>query len=176
MRIFLIGMPGSGKSYWMQQLADYLQYEALDLDTFIEQRQQSSIPELFAISEAYFREKERMALTAAISEKADNIVISTGGGAPCYADNLQLMKQAGCVVYIAASQEVLLKNLSRPGSKRPLLKPESAEDLSEKVNRLYTQREFFYEQAHIKIDADNVSLTTFAALIQDYLRASQKTN
>jgi shikimate kinase len=62
MRIFLIGMPGSGKSHWMRKLAHHLSYESLDLDTYIEAREQQSIAELFDMGEPYFREKETQAL------------------------------------------------------------------------------------------------------------------
>lgn len=169
MRIFLIGMPGSGKTYWMQQLASLLHYDAIDMDVYITEQNHKSIPELFAISEGHFREKEHQALLDIISGHKDDIIISTGGGAPMFAGNMELMKENGCVIYIDTPITTLISNVSHSGNKRPLLANNSEEELRLKLERLYGERQKKYEEAHIKIDGDNISLATFAAEIKAYL-------
>lgn len=169
MRIFLTGMPGSGKSYWMQQLAELLQYGMVDTDRFIEQREGASIPELFTRGEAHFREKERAALETIIQQYPDKVVIATGGGAPCYNDNLQLMKAAGCVIYLESDIEALIANIEEQGIDRPLLANGSRKELAEKLSELYRLRKEIYEQAHLKIEVNKASLSTFAEAINRYL-------
>jgi len=168
MRIFLIGMPGSGKSYWMQQLGALLQYDMIDMDHYIEEREGCTIPQLFATGEHYFREKERAALEAVVAQYPGNTVIATGGGAPCYKDNLQQMKAAGCVIYLENDMEVLIANVAQQGIDRPLLANGSGKELAEKLSGLYRKRKEIYEQAHLKIAADKASLSTFAQAIEQY--------
>lgn len=169
MRIFLTGMPGSGKSYWMQQLASLLHYKAVDMDHFIQEREGKSITELFAVSEEHFREKEREALQEVIRLYEDKVVIATGGGAPCYKDNKKIMKSAGCVIYLETSIEYLIANIEQSGIPRPLLSNGSNLDLAEKLSELYRKRKEIYEEADIKINADNATLSTFADAIEKYL-------
>ncbi len=169
MLIFLTGMPGSGKTYWMQQLAPLLRYAALDLDTFIEQEHKTTIPALFAAGEMVFRQKEKAALEQAIATCATNTIIATGGGLPAYPGNLELMKAAGIIVYLSSSVARLAGRVSLAPNKRPLLLSNSAAELEEKLHKLLQQRSVFYEQADIKIEIDNLSLATFAAQIRKYI-------
>ncbi len=169
MRIFLTGMPGSGKSYWMQQLAERFHYQSVDMDHFIEAREQTSIPLLFRKGEEYFREREHAAVRAIIQQYPDKVIIATGGGAPCYKDNLQLMKENGCVLYLETSLEALLANITGQHIERPLLSNGDREELAGKLSELYRKRKEIYEQAHLKIDTDKASLSTFAQAIEQYL-------
>jgi shikimate kinase len=169
MRIFLIGMPGSGKSYWMQQLAAYLGYDQVDMDRYMEKREGHTIPELFAAGEEIFREKEQTALEAVLQRYPGKTIIATGGGAPCYKDNLKIMKEAGCVIYLESNIEVLIANVAQQGIDRPLLANGSRKELAEKLSELYRKRKEIYEQAHLKITADKASLSTFAQAIEQYL-------
>lgn len=169
MRIFLIGMPGSGKTYWMEQLAEQLHYRGVDMDQFIEKQTGKTIPELFAISEDHFRAQEKFALEAIIHQYEDKVVVATGGGSPCYKDNMREMMAAGCVVYLETAIESLLSNVKKSGVPRPLLANGASLELAEKLSDLYRQRKEIYEQAHIKIDADKATLATFADAITQYL-------
>lgn len=169
MRLFLTGMPGSGKSYWMRQLAEQLHYRSVDMDQFIETRENASIPQLFAKGEEHFRERERAALQAIIQQYTDKVVIATGGGVPCYQDNLQLMKQNGCVLYLESTLETLLANIAQQRIDRPLLHNGSREELAGKLSELYRKRKEIYEQAHLKIDTRKASLSTFAQAMEQYL-------
>ena len=169
MRIFLTGMPGSGKSYWKEQLATLLQYSAADTDQLVEAKTGKKIPELFAEGEILFREKEREALLELIQQYPGKVVIATGGGAPCYKDNMELMKAAGCVLYLETSIERLISNVEGQGPTRPLLANGSRKELADKLSALYRNRKEIYEQAQVKIDAETATLSTFAAAIEKYL-------
>lgn len=162
-------MPGSGKTYWMEQLAGQLHYRSVDMDHFIEGQTGSTIPELFAISEEHFRAQEKFALEAIIHQYPDKVVIATGGGAPCYKDNMPEMKAAGCVIYLETKIESLLSNVQKSGVPRPMLANGASQELAEKLSALYVQRKEIYEQAHIKINADKATLATFADAITQYL-------
>ncbi len=169
MRIFLIGMPGSGKSYWSAQLAQRLGYSAVDMDHFITEQSHKTIPELFAVGEGHFREEERYALQTLIDQYKDKVVIATGGGSPCYKDNLQLMKAAGCVLYLETKMESLLNNIAGQNAVRPMLVNGSRGELADRLSELYKQRKEIYEQAHAVIHADTATLVTFADVINKYI-------
>jgi shikimate kinase len=162
-------MPGSGKTYWMEQLAQQLQYLGVDMDHFIEQQTGKTIPELFAVSEDHFRAQEKFALEAIIHQYEDKVVVATGGGSPCYRDNMQEMMAAGCVIYLESTIESLLSNVKKSGVPRPLLANGASQELAEKLSALYRLRKEKYEQAHIKINAEKATLATFADAITKYL-------
>lgn len=170
MLLFLTGMPGSGKTYWMQQLGAALQFEhTVDLDAFIEEENKMTIPELFARGELYFRQQEQAALKQVIAAYKADTIVSTGGGLPSYPGNMELMKASGPVVYLSSSIDRLAERVQQAPNKRPLLMSESTDELEKKLARLLEQRAFFYEQADIKIEVDNISLATFAAQIRKYI-------
>lgn len=176
MLLFLIGMPGSGKSYWMEQLAAQLRYRAVDMDHAIAAQTGKTIPELFAISEEHFREAERKVLLALVQQPGEHIVIATGGGAPAYKNNMDLMKAAGCVLYLQSDMENLLSNLDKSAIPRPLLANGSRKEQAEKLSALYRQRKEIYEQAHATIATDTASLATFAEAIKQYLSNQNTTD
>jgi shikimate kinase len=170
MLLFLTGMPGSGKTYWMQQLGAALQFrDTVDLDAFMEQENKMTIPELFARGELYFRQQEQAALKQVIAAYKNNTIVSTGGGLPSYPGNMELMKASGPVVYLSSSISRLAERVRQAPDKRPLLISSTKEELEKKLAGLLEQRTFFYEQADIKIEVDNISLATFAAQIRKYI-------
>lgn len=169
MLLFLTGMPGSGKTYWMQQLAAELQYGQVDLDAYIEKMCGATIPELFAKGESYFRDKEHEALAQVITHSPSNTIVSTGGGLPAYARNRALMQASGKIIYLASAVSRLAERVRLAPGKRPLLISESQAELEAKLENLLQQRAVFYEQADIKIEVDNLSLATFAAQLRKHI-------
>jgi len=162
--VFLIGMPGAGKSYWGQQVAEKYLIGFVDLDDYIEQREQASIPDLFKQQgEAGFREAEHEALKEIINRDAEYTIIACGGGTPCYNDNLYLMKQRGIVIYLQASVAQLLKNIQTEIIKRPLLNKQ--DDTESYLSHLLAVREPIYMQANHILPVENISLTTFEQII-----------
>lgn len=162
-------MPGSGKTYWMKQLAPLFQYSAVDMDDYIQNSERQTIEQLFERGALYFREKERHALNRIIQRYPRQIVVATGGGTPCYQDNMALMKAAGCVVYLRAPLKTIQANLARSEIRRPLLDNGDGRAIATKIMQLFLERQAFYEQADIKIDIINASLLTFAQAISPHL-------
>ncbi|MEM6726800.1 MAG: shikimate kinase, partial [Bacteroidota bacterium] len=103
-RIYLIGFMGSGKSYYGKHLAEALGYQFVDLDETIEEKSGQSIPEIFSSQgEVAFRQMEQQVVQE--STQRSKIVYATGGGAPCFFDNLERMKNGGVVLYLQATTE-----------------------------------------------------------------------
>src|SRR5205085_10658839 len=122
MRIFLIGFMGSGKSHWGTQLAKQLKVPFYDLDEVISSRENKSVSQTFTDSgEEAFRIKEKEVLEALIDENA-TMVLSCGGGTPCFFNNIERMKKYGVVVWLNTHVEILLKRLMNEKSARPLIK------------------------------------------------------
>jgi shikimate kinase len=109
MNIFLIGMMGSGKSTVGRNLARQLSYSFIDTDSLIEKNQSLNIPEIFAkYGEDRFRELEKETLNFIL--ESDHQVIATGGGLPCYHNNIILMKENGICIYFQAASKKRINN------------------------------------------------------------------
>ncbi len=155
MRIFLIGMPGSGKTNLGKKLAENLKLSFIDLDKVIGKREQMTIPEIFERhDEDYFRKTESQALKkAGLSE--DDFVMATGGGAPCFFDNMDFMNKEGMTIYLKISEEELTNRLGKDDSVRPLLQGEGA--LQDKVCNLLHTRCRYYEKADVTCESDRLT-------------------
>ncbi len=162
-KIFLVGMPGAGKTYWGQKLAQEYKLEFTDLDVFIAGQEQATIPALFAqYGESGFREKESKYLMKLI-KTTDVAIIACGGGAPCFHRNMALMKEAGIVIYLQADIETLMHNIQKSDEIRPLLKGKA--NIGGYLKGLLHKRTAFYEQAHFILQTKNISLITFDEII-----------
>lgn len=150
MKVFLIGMPGAGKSTLGPELAALLHYPFLDLDTEIEKETGVSIPEIFAQQgESGFRLLETKNLQT-IADATENLVLATGGGTPCFNGNMELMNSCGKTVYLKASPEILAARLCQKGlERRPLLQGKTFAQLLSYLEETLTLRETFYLQAGI---------------------------
>lgn len=150
-RIYLIGFMGSGKTTHGKQIARMMGYDFLDVDQWIVEKEGKSIPEIFAVEgESRFRELE----TAAIREmkKMQKVVIATGGGLPCHADNMQMLKDSGLTVYLKLSPEALLSRLKVSKTRRPLMEGKTEEEMYATIRKMLTEREPWYSQADMVID------------------------
>jgi shikimate kinase len=155
-RIFLIGYMGAGKTTIGKKLATQLNLEFVDLDRFIEKRYNKSISQIFfEKGETQFRAIEMNLL----NEIADfeNVVISTGGGAPCFHNNMQRMNETGITIYLKVSIEELSRRLEYCKNSRPLLKNKSADELKKFVAENLSERERFYNQASIVFEAEKMA-------------------
>lgn len=156
-RIYLLGMMGVGKTTLGKQLAKQLHYSFLDLDKAIEQQEGMPVAAIFAQSgETYFREAEQKALFA--TAKRDHIVIATGGGTPCYYNNMEWMKELGQTIYLRASGAFILSRISAFPDKRPLLKGKTQAELKIFIEELIAARTPYYESALKHIDLPVKSL------------------
>ena len=146
---------GSGKTTLGRKLAAKMNYEFIDLDHKLEQQVELSIAEYFS----FFGEDAFRKLESEILKKTpypDNVIISTGGGLPCYFDNMDWMKENGKVVYIKLSPKTLADRLETGKEERPLLQDKHGDDLINFIEQKLAEREGFYAQASIV--ADGLSL------------------
>jgi shikimate kinase len=161
--IFLIGMPGVGKSYWAGQIAAAFNLDCIDLDDMIEVRTGHTISVFFErFGETSFRELEQQTLAQIIQVFPANAVIACGGGTPCFYDNLQQMKRNGTVIYLQADLEQLYHNLDTEIEQRPLLK-----ESGWKVNLavMLEQRKSVYERADETVSVSGLTLEAWSRLI-----------
>ena len=155
-RIYLLGMPGSGKTTLSKQLAKEINYHFVDLDELIVQSERHTIAEIFAIhSEDYFRQVEQKILQQTTT--LDKSVIALGGGTPCFFDNIQVINKHGFSIYLDVPLEVLAQRVSKEANVRPLLQVQS-ENLLTQITEKYKQREPFYKQANLTISGANLSV------------------
>ena len=169
-RLFLIGMPGAGKTTWGKKAAEALGLDFTDLDEQIVYRFRATIPELFErYGEEGFREREHEVLKRLIANTTSGILIACGGGTPCFYDNLAIMKQSGIVVYLAAATDTILKNLSADTG-RPLLQGHDAGSLRTHIEELQREREPWYLQAHQTIQAEALENTTFEEIFRSCIK------
>jgi len=152
-RIFLIGYMGAGKTTAGRELAKELNLEFVDLDHFIQARYQKTVGQIFAeVGEDEFRNIERNVLME-VGEFED-VVISTGGGTPCFYDNMEYMNHTGTTVYLKASPEALSSRLNLCKEKRPLIKDKNEEELYKFVVESLEKREPFYSKAGIIFETE----------------------
>lgn len=155
---------GCGKSYWGKSLADSLAYDFIDLDELIETREGLSIPEIFEqMGETAFRERERLALDSLSTLKVP-AVISTGGGAPCFQNNMDRMNAMGETLFLMASPAVLKQNILKSGSVRPIVERIPESELEAYIADHLEKRLPFYKQAHLSVNVDGLSLEDLCQL------------
>ncbi|WP_338764765.1 shikimate kinase [Bernardetia sp. ABR2-2B] len=156
MLIYLIGMPASGKSTFGKIIAQQLNYNFLDLDSFIEEKNNSTIPQVFeSKGEDFFRKLEQQALQTTF--KLKKTIVATGGGTPCFFDNLSNMKENGTVCFLNVEIDVLVERTFQTQQKqqdnRPLFKAaNSTKELHKLISQKWKERKDFYKQAHFEIE------------------------
>lgn len=149
-------MPGSGKTTIGRRLAAHYGWEFRDLDADIVAQARRTVPEIFAAEgEAGFRQREAAALRAVAARPGPPLVLATGGGTPCFHDNLDVLHQTGFTLWLDVPTPELVRRLLRNPTKRPLLTalpagetPESA--LFTRLHRTLADRERFYAQARLR--------------------------
>ena len=150
-RIILIGYMGAGKTTVGRALAKELGLEFYDLDWYIENRRRKKIPQIFdEEGEEGFRRIEYNMLHEVA--EFENIVLSCGGGTPCFFDNIDYMNQQAQVVYLHCSPEVLHGHLLMGKTERPLLKGKTPDELISFIKEQLVVREPFYNKARYKLD------------------------
>jgi len=155
--IFLVGFMGSGKTTLGKKISKSSHIPFIDLDREFVDHSKMSIADFFAShGEEKFRDLESLLLKTMPVDKG--VIISTGGGTPCFHDNMEWMNRAGITVYLKLPPRALLKRLSgKEGVKRPLLQGKSEEELLAFISDTLGQREQYYNQATLIIDAHKVS-------------------
>ena len=168
MKIFLIGMPGCGKSSLGSQLADTLDLPFIDLDDVIIEKENRSIPEIFARQgEDYFRIKERKALHG-INDLYQEFVMATGGGAPCFFDNMAYINNNGVSVFIDVDPHIIANRLTAHDlEERPLFSNIEHNDLARELIKKLDARKPYYQQAQYTIQGNNLRVENLLDLIEN---------
>jgi len=153
-RIFLIGYMGSGKTTVGQLLATQLGYSFIDMDNHIEGKLFKSVSQIFAeLGEDQFRLLEKQCLHEVA--EFDQVIISTGGGVPCFFDNMEYMNKQGVTVYLKLSSADLAERLEQShANKRPLLANRKGEELLHFISEELAKREPFYSQAAFSVSGE----------------------
>ncbi|MGY6559571.1 MAG: shikimate kinase [Nitritalea sp.] len=156
-RISLVGLPGSGKSTFGKRLSLSFKVPFFDLDQLIEAAYGRSIPTLFLEEgEAGFRQKEHDVLRQFL-EQTDSFILATGGGAPCFYDNMERLNQASQTLYLAVEPDEIVQRLHQEArDQRPMFAGLNSAEARMKLKDLLSIRERFYEEAKIKLSADQI--------------------
>lgn len=165
-RIILIGYMGAGKTTVGKALSQSLALPFYDLDWYIEERYRRTIPQIFAENgENGFREIEQKVLHEVA--EFENVIISCGGGTPCFFDNMEYMNRQAQTVYLKASPDVLFQHLKMGKVERPLLKDKTEDEMKQYIRDSLAIREPFYSRAQYTLD---VSLLENYDKIKDSVR------
>jgi shikimate kinase len=164
MRIYLVGYMGSGKTRMGQELASLTGFPFIDTDDIFEERYRISIYDFFErYNEESFRKIERNLLLETAEYR--DAIISTGGGTPCFFDNMQFIKANGISIYLKMDLVTLVNRLGTVRKKRPLLKNIKGADLEPYIRKQLEEREVFYSQADFIVDAELINAGSILSLM-----------
>lgn len=160
---------GSGKSHVGKRLAPRMGYEFIDLDHLIETNAGKKIAAIFQTEgEEHFRQLESATLKSL--GKKDKIIISTGGGAPCFFDNMEWMKKHGKTVFLDVETSILVERLLPRTAHRPLLTGKSPKEIADFIEGKLAERRKDYEQSEIVLVQEEVKMdrvTILAELLEN---------
>ena len=164
MKIVLIGYMASGKSSVGKKLSKILKLPFYDLDDYIAEKENLSIPNIFKIKgEVYFRKIETTFL-GDLLHSTDDFILAVGGGTPCYGSNMKLINKYSKSIYLKSSFKNTYNKLSKPKvkNKRPLIATIANENLEEFIAKHLFERSPFYEQAQHSISIDGKTVREIA--------------
>ena len=164
---------GSGKTLVSKELSVLNNFKIFDLDTEISKQNNRSITEIFKEKgEIFFRKTEKEVLEKILSSEK-NIILSLGGGTPCYYNNIDSINEKTISVFLKTNVKTLAQRLSSEKDKRPLIQNISNEDLPEFIAKHLFERNPFYNQAKITINTDNLSAREIAEEILTQIKQIQ---
>ena len=166
-KIFLIGMMGSGKTFWTKKIAKWIKSAGYDLDDLIEMTEEKTISEIFEEDgEDYFRKLEAKILRWFKEKK--KYVLAAGGGTPCFHENMNWMKKEGMVIWLDESIEILVQRLASEKAHRPLIAHLSNEEIAQFIQQKLVERHAYYQQADYRLTSDQITETGLKKLIQKH--------
>ena len=166
-KLFLVGMMGSGKSYWTKFLSKKLKIGGYDLDYLIESNEERTIGEIFEEDgEDYFRKQEAKLLRWFKEKKS--FVLGTGGGTPCYNSNMEWMNKNGVTIFIDPPIEQLVERLLPEKSHRPLISNLTDDELFQFLTKKRLERLSFYSLAKVKLEGIDINEKSFLKICKDY--------
>ncbi len=157
MKIYLIGLPGSGKTTLGKRVASELNIPFIDLDHEVEKVEGNSVKEIFKTKgQDHFREAESRALKK-LADSNFHFVLATGGGAPCFFNNMEIMNESGATIFLDVPLSEILGRLSKTDlNTRPLFSGLNADMVKAELLKLRTERLPFYSKAKIQLTKENL--------------------
>jgi shikimate kinase len=163
--IFLIGYMGVGKSSLGKKLANKLNLPFLDTDELLEQKFGFSIADYFVKNgEQAFRLEEKDLLE---QNDFNNTIVATGGGLPCFYDNMEVMNEKGITIFLNRPAKELYQRLVNAKKQRPLIKELKEDDLLDFITNQLNDRLPYYEKATFILDRKNQSVEEIIARISN---------
>jgi len=170
--LYIIGFMGSGKTTAGKKVASSLGWAFIDLDKRIEEHTGMRIPDIFTeFGEDHFRIIEAEVLRS-VSSDVDT-VISTGGGTPCYGNNMEFMLETGLTIYLKMTPQQLAGRLSRSKDERPLIRNLSGEDLLSFIEEKLALREIWYEKSAIISEGSDLDVAALISHVKSHLTAGE---
>lgn len=167
MRIYLIGYMGCGKTTLGRKLAATLNLTFIDLDTFLEEKYFRTIPQIFKEEgEAEFRRKEQNVLHEVST--FDDVIVATGGGAPCFFDNMEVMNNTGFCIFLDVDIDSLVSRLIHAKTERPIIKGKSLEELHVFIDEMMLKRRPFYEKARYILKGSEIKPDQVLELLKNH--------
>jgi shikimate kinase len=167
-KVYIIGFMGSGKTTTGKKLAGLLGWPFTDLDRSIEEQTGMTIPEIFSRhGEAWFRnvESEMLRSFSPLTKR----VISTGGGTPCYEDNMEYMLETGLTLYLKLTPGQLKSRLSGPNGERPLIKDLGNEEMLCFIEEKLAMREKWYNMAELNFNGFDTDIRSIYSQVRSRL-------
>jgi len=167
MKFFLIGLPGSGKTTLGRKLATALKIPFVDLDMEIEKKETVSTQVIFKkFGEQYFREAESTILKNWCN-RTGSFVMATGGGAPCFFDNMEVINKSGKSIFIDVSASEIAKRVAKSDkSERPLFANVDKDSMKDRVEFMRSQRLPFYKLAHHTVQGDSIHIENILEILE----------
>jgi shikimate kinase len=165
-KIFLVGMMGSGKSFWTKKIAKWIKSAGYDLDSLIEMNEEKTISEIFSEDgEEYFRKVESKILKWFKEKK--KYALATGGGTPCNQENIDFMKKEGIIIWLDEPIEVLVARLSAEKAHRPLIANLNDSALANFLQNKILERAPFYQQANYRLSGEDINEAAIKKIIKN---------
>ena len=156
---------GSGKTTIGKQLARKLAYTFVDSDSYIESKENKTIAQIFELhGEEHFRLLEKKYLHELC--ESDNCVISTGGGLPCFFDNMDFINNKGLSIYLQLPPAALVSRLSNSKKDRPLIKDKTDEEMLGFITEALNKREVFYNKAILNVSGLSLNVAELLELVE----------
>lgn len=175
MKIYIIGMPGAGKTHFGRILARSLKLQFFDLDELIEKKEGENVKSIISNKgEPYFRQAEHDTLEGL--GHIENSVVSCGGGAPMFHNNIDHMKNTGIVIWLRTDLRVIAKRIAQNVTRRPLFMGLNETQILEKLHEIYEKRKLFYAKADVPIDCKSAHDIPLNIVIQKVMRISKMKN